>query len=136
MRILYLLLFLGVAFILYLSWQPSYDFKNLWFMPEWLTRWTDKHENGNLRTAVPFFFMGFAGGVIPSSHPRPFYRWAIIWLILVVIVALAEAGQLLIPSRFPSWEDIGWGSLGAFAGMVAGILVYFILRKSNLLNKY
>ncbi len=135
MRILYLLLFLGVVFVLYLSWQPNYDFRHLWFMPAWLTRWTDDHANGNLRTAVPFVFMGFTGGILPTSHPRPIYRWFMIWLILVAVVVIAEAGQLLIPTRFFSFEDIGWGAVGAFAGLCTGVLTRLILEKTRLLNK-
>lgn len=135
MRILYLFLFLGVAFVLYLSWQPHYDFRHLWFMPAWLTRWTDNHANGNIRTAVPFVFMGFAGGILPTSHPRPFYRWFIIWLILVGVVVVAEAGQLLIPTRFFSFEDIGWGAVGAFVGLFFGVIVRLLLNKTHLFNK-
>ncbi|MVM35461.1 hypothetical protein GO755_35900 [Spirosoma sp. HMF4905] len=129
MRLTYLILSIGVALILYLSWQPHYDFKHIWFIPNWVSRWTDVHANGNIRTAVPFVFMGLFAGFLPSSQPRSIFQWLILWLILVGIVTLAEVGQLLIPSRFFSFEDIGWGATGALAGLFTSFVLVSGLRK-------
>ena len=135
MRIIYFILFIGVGFILFLSWRPDYDFKHLWFIPGWLSEWTDNHANGNIRTAVPFLFMGLCSGFLPSLHPRPVYRWLIWWGILVAIVIIAEAGQLLIPTRFFSFEDIGWGATGALVGIVISILITSVLNRISLPGK-
>lgn len=129
MRIYYIPLAIGIALILYLSWQPSYDFRHLWFIPGWLSEWTDKHENGNIRTAVPFLFMGLVSGFLPIRRANPLYRWSIRWLILVGVVTMAEAGQLFIPSRYPSFEDIGWGALGALIGVVGAITFETVLKQ-------
>ena len=129
MRLTYVMLAVGVALILYLSWQPHFAFKHIWFIPKWLSRWTDVHANGNIRTAVPFVFMGLFAGFLPSSTPRSLYQWLVLWLILIGIVTLAEVGQLLIPSRYPSFEDIGWGAVGALVGLVSAFIVVSSVRK-------
>lgn len=129
MRLTYLMLAVGVALILYLSWQPHYDFKHIWFIPKWVSDWTDVHANGNIRTAVPFVFMGLFAGFLPTSSPRSLYQWLSLWLILIGIAALAETGQLLIPSRYFSFEDIGWGSVGALVGLVSAFTLVTTLTK-------
>lgn len=117
MRIVYLLILIGVFLVFYLSWEPHKDLKFVWFIPNWLANWTDSHENEDLRTAVPFVFLGLLTGFLPG-HSRPVYWWALGWVALVGVVIVAEAGQLLIATRYFSWADIGWGALGALAGLM------------------
>lgn len=124
MRLIYLLLSLGVALVLYLSWLPDPHLSLVWFVPGWLARWSDMHEHGDLRTAVPFLFLGLCTGYVVSGHQRLRYRWFMSWLLLVAIVTLAEIGQLLLPDRNFRWADISWGSAGALIGIlfVMGII--------------
>ncbi|WP_460953263.1 VanZ family protein [Spirosoma litoris] len=135
MRLIYIMLIIGTALILYLSWQPNYHFKHIWFIPGWVSRWTDVHAHGNIRTAIPFVFMGLVAGFLPTSTPRSLFNWLVLWLILIGIVTLAEIGQLLIPSRYPSVEDIGWGSVGAFVGLGTAFIVVSGIRKLKSQNK-
>ncbi|WP_461043674.1 VanZ family protein [Spirosoma harenae] len=124
-RLVYVLILLGVGLILYLSWQPHPNLRHTWFIPKWLSDWTDKKSNGNLRTSVPFLMLGLLVSLMPVTGRRPWYWWVRLWVGMVGLVTLSEAVQIFIPTRFPSWEDIGWGSLGAFVGLV---ISYFIVR--------
>lgn len=117
MRLIYVFIVIGIALVFYLSWEPHKDLKFVWFIPNWLSRWTDTKANEDFRTAVPFVALGWMAGLLPSKSFRSIYRWLVIWLILIGVVAIAEVGQLLIPSRHFSWFDIGWGALGAFVGI-------------------
>lgn len=99
-------------------------------MPDWLTRWTDAENNEDLRTAVPFVFLGLFTGFWPSKQPRSLTGWLIAWELLVGVVIIAEAGQLLLPNRSFSWSDVGWGAVGAFVGLI--ISGVFITIRSRL----
>jgi hypothetical protein len=123
MRLIYFLLAVGVGLVFYMSWEPDPHLGTLWFIPKWLAKWTDKRANGNIRTAIPFVFLGLIGGLLPARSSSQFVGWLITWLILIGVVILAEVGQLLLPKRFFSWADIGWGALGAFAGLVVAVVV-------------
>ena len=129
MRLIYMALLLGIIVVFYLSWTSEIYLDHLWFMPRWIGRWTNKKANGDLRTAVPFVFLGLFAGVLPTRNPFSLLRWLLLWGGLVVVVILAEAGQLFVPKRFFSWTDIGWGAVGAFSGLVtAFFIVYFRKR--------
>lgn len=128
MRWIYIALIIGVGLVLYLSWEPDPSMKHIRFIPAWIGRWADAKPNWELRTAVPFVFLGILMSILPSRWP--FYKhWVNSWLMLVGIVILAETGQLFIPERYFQWEDIGWGALGGAIGLCIGAILLFITRK-------
>lgn len=106
---------LGTALVFYLSWLPNPDFKAHWYFPSWLTQWTNKH--GQLRTAVPFILLGFIIEFFLTSRTQVQQR-LLIWLGLLLIVTLAEVGQLFLPNRHFDWMDIFYGGAGAALGMI------------------
>ncbi len=125
MRTAFLGLFLviGVAFVFYLSWLPKPQLGLMWFIPNWLARWTDANENVAIRTSVPFIILGAAIGIWLLKNDHSWNYWLASWLGLVSVVVIAEIGQLFLPKRSFDWWDIAWGSLGALIGMAFVILV-------------
>ncbi|WP_460972118.1 VanZ family protein [Spirosoma migulaei] len=103
---------------MYLSWVPDPELKHIWFIPKWIAGWSDTRAHENQRTGVPFVFLGICAGLLPTRKSRPLDGWALLWLILVGVVILAETGQLLIPERHFSWSDVMWGALGSLVGLV------------------
>lgn len=71
----------------------------------------------NLRTAIPLVFLGVFSGIwlVLKRHKWP--GWIGVWATLVLVVAIAEVGQLVLPRRHFDWGDIVWGALGAGVGM-------------------
>lgn len=126
--ILYMLFILGIMSVLYFSWIESPRFSLNNFVPKWIANWADKHANDNIRTAVPFVFLGILTSSFLILRKR-FSLWLISWLMLVVLVIIAELGQLLLPLRSFDLKDVYWGALGAFIPLV---LTYILL---NLLNR-
>lgn len=122
-RILYGLILLGVALVFYLSWVPNPDLHFVRFVPGWVARWADQEVNEDLRTGVPFVFLGLLAGLLFAQRPDDFFRWFISWLILTGVVVIAEVGQLWLPKRTFSWIDIGWGAAGALVGLIVAALL-------------
>jgi drug/metabolite transporter (DMT)-like permease len=108
----------GVAVVFYFSWIPEPRLSLSEYMPAWLSQWTDNETNMNLRTAIPFVFLGVLVAVWLLRTNQSWYRWIAGWLLLVAVVVVAEAGQLLLPLRHFDWGDIGWGAVGAAAGLL------------------
>ncbi len=124
MRIIAGLCFLAaLGSVFYFSWLPDPDFGHLGFMPGWLAEWTGRH--GNSRTAIPFIIMGFLYELLMKGRNSWKKRFSV-WGILLLMVCAAEAGQLLLPGRYPSLADIIWGGLGTSAGMLGGEFINFI----------
>lgn len=126
----YLLLFisilLGTVLVLYLSWLPDPDFKAHWYFPTWLMQWTNKH--GQLRTAVPFLLLGFLIELFLNSTTR-FHQRVLIWFGLLLIVTLAEVGQLFLPNRHFDCMDIFYGGAGAALGIMVANRIVKLFRK-------
>ncbi|MCX6219068.1 hypothetical protein [Spirosoma sp.] len=116
--IFYSLLAIGLIVVFLFSWlpQPRLELSN--YLPIWVTKWADDDANMNIRTAIPFIFLGGLSAIWLVSTNRTWPMWLAAWLGLVGIVTLAEAGQLLLPLRHFDWGDIGWGAAGAAAGIV------------------
>ena len=126
---------LGIILVFYFSWVPNPRLSLYGNLPDWVTRWTDTVENMNLRTAVPFVFMGLAAGAwlfITGRSPR---EWLAAWLALVSVVTVAEAGQLFLPNRYFDVGDIAWGSIGSLLGMGTSLIVLFAIKRVNDLIK-
>lgn len=131
MRWLYGCITLGVGLILYLSWEPNPALRSVWFIPNWVAKWTDTQAHESSRTGVPFVLLGLFMGISPLLSNKSFMHWLIALLILLVVLVAAEVGQLFIPTRHFEWYDIGWGALGSLLGLLMAALARFILIKLN-----
>lgn len=121
--LLYGLMVTGIGLVFFFSWIPQPRLELTALLPAWLSRWADQDANMNLRTAIPLLFLGLVAGIWLVSTRRSGQSWALTWLGLVGVVALAEAGQLIQPLRHFDWGDIGWGAVGSAAGLLlAGVL--------------
>lgn len=129
MRIPILLIVLGIALVFYLSWIPSPYMKFVWFLPDWIASWADVRQNGDLRTAVPFVFLGFFTGFLLIRLSSPWYWWLFACLGLSLVAVIAEVGQLALPNRYFSWDDIEWGTAGAVIGLTGALIVEYINRQ-------
>jgi hypothetical protein len=108
-----------IFIILYLSWMPEPRISTVWFVPTWLGAWADENVNDNIRTAVPFAFLGIITSLCLLRVKAPSINlWcsAFQWLILLAI--LAETGQLFIPHRSFDLMDIAWAAAGSLAGLI------------------
>lgn len=122
-RLVPFLLLIGTGLIFLLSWLPDPGLGNYKFLPDWLARWTDAQVNDNIRTAVPLLFLGFIVGCWLALKNRPLRWWLGFWLGLAGVVLVAELGQLLLPSRYFDWGDVGWGAVGSLVGMGLAALI-------------
>ena len=118
MRVVFLLVALGIALVFYLSWVPNPDMALVWFVPGWIAHWTDARSNGDIRTAVPFVFLGLITGVWLFRSQKPAVWWFVTLLGLTGIAVIAEVGQLALPHRHFSWADIRWGGIGSLLGLL------------------
>ena len=129
MRLISFFTVLGVALVFYLSWVPDPHMSFVWFLPKWIARWADIKRNEDLRTAVPFVFLGFLVGTWLSRSQRPWVWWVLSMLGLIVVAAVAEAGQLVLPRRHFSWADILWGAAGSGLGLLGALVLMYINRQ-------
>jgi hypothetical protein len=114
--ILFSFLVAGLVSVFYFSWEPQPDFRTLSFVPGWLARWSNTHDT--LRTGIPFIFLGFLSGLWLGDSDKPRIWWLFTWLSFVLIVIIAETGQLFLPTRVFDWRDIVWGTAGSFFGLL------------------
>lgn len=129
MKVINICIVLSVASVFYFSWLPSPRLALSGVLPDWLSRWTDSNIYMNIRTAVPFVLLGLLGGLWVVYTKQPWYFWILVWLGLVFIVMLAEAGQLFLPLRHFDWGDVLWGASGALAGITSTTVTDFALRR-------
>lgn len=129
--LLALILVGGITAIFYFSWLPKPNLERYGILPRWLSHWTDNNDNMNVRTAVPFFILGVLCGGYLIMAKKAWNNWLGVWLLLVVVVSIAEAGQLLLPFRHFDWGDIVWGAAGAFAGLLPLGLLRFVSPKTR-----
>ncbi|MFD1140630.1 VanZ family protein [Larkinella insperata] len=129
MRLIFILTVLGIALVFYLSWVPDPHMRFVWFLPKWIAHWADIKQNEDLRTAVPFVFLGFLVGTWLSRSQHPWSWWVLSILGLTVVAAVAEAGQLLLPRRHFSWADILWGAAGSSLGLFVALVFMLINRQ-------
>jgi hypothetical protein len=115
---IYILIILGIFSVLYFSWIDSPRLSLNRAVPKVVSDWTDRYENGNLRTGVPFFFISALLGVLLIVKNKSLAAWVIAFLSLVILVFLAELGQLLLPLRMFDWGDIAWGIIASFFGLL------------------
>ncbi|MFD2573286.1 hypothetical protein ACFSUS_21775 [Spirosoma soli] len=128
LSVFYSFLLLGVIIVFYFSWIPEPRLGLSKSLPGWISRWTDNDANMNLRTAIPFVFLGLVAASWLLKAKRLWYWWVSAWLGLVTIVVIAEAGQLLLPRRHFDWGDIAWGAAGSAAGMLLLAIPILFIR--------
>jgi glycopeptide antibiotics resistance protein len=118
---------LGTCLVFYFSWLPNPNIGVKPYFPHWLGEWTNK--NGNLRTAIPFVFLGVLLEFGFVDLKEVWKKRLVILLILVIIVFIAELGQLFLPKRHFDIEDILWGLSGSILGLYAGNISKRILGR-------
>lgn len=127
------LILLGVLSVLYFSWISSPRLEYNWLVPNSIAKWTDSYENMNLRTAVPFFFIGIFSGFLLILNNAILKRWIFIWILLCLLVILAELGQFFRPHRIFDKGDIKWGVYGATLSLLPlyGLFALFKNHKND-----
>lgn len=122
---------LGAGLIFYFSWLPSPDIGTQPYFPKFIGNWIDSH--GNLRTAVPFLFMAILGEMFIHTQKKSKGRLRIAFLLAqIVILFIAEIGQLYLPKRHFDWGDIGWGIMGSIAGITIVFGVKQIIKNISI----
>ena len=118
----------GVLIVFYFSWIWSPRFEYNYFVPKWLAGWADQHANDNLRTAVPFCFIGIALSCFLLLKKYTLKIWGITWIAIVFIAFVAELGQLGLPLRSFDWKDVYWGAIGALLPMLFMYMITFLYK--------
>lgn len=121
--IIWLVVCFCIGSVFYYSWLPNPDFTNEHYLPSWLVNWTNIYVN--LRTAVPFFLLGFLLSTQNISKSlnnnsssklicsEGFYKTLGVSILLVFTV---ELGQFFLPNRSPDLWDVMYGIIGAISG--------------------
>lgn len=118
---------LGVFLTFFLSWRTSPHVSELSLIPDWLSVWTDHSSNGQKRTAVPFMGLGLLmGAYIPLIKKSNLKIWVFAWIVLTLIVAIAEVGQYFLPKRVVDVGDIVWGASGGAIGLMVSYLAHML----------
>ncbi len=120
-----------VSSIFILSWLPrpqllSYPIVGLFFGD-----WLDHPDYYSIRTAVPFIPLGFFLFTMLGYSNRMKYRLMHSISLSVVVVLLAELGQLLRPGRYFDWHDIIWGFYGAVFGSLISLVLVLLVAQIN-----
>lgn len=130
----YFLLVVGAGLVLYLSWRSSPAMGYVWFIPPAVAHWADKQENDTIRTAVPLVALGLVVGGQLAWQRRPWRQWLVAWVLLLLLVVLAEAGQYFRAYRSFDLADIAWGAIGAAIGLALVALLpvgYWLLHRGR-----
>ena len=117
-NLIFLLLLTGAGLVIYFSWLPDPDIGNQSYFPAWLGEWTNKY--GNLRTAVPFVFLGALSEFAFVQYPNQWKKRFNILALLFGLVLVAEVGQIFLKDRHFDYKDIMWGIAGSITGLLAG----------------
>ena len=121
------LITLIISLVFYFSWIPNPNIGLKPYFPHWLGAWTNK--NGNLRTAVPFIFLGALLELGFVNIEENWKKRINILILLTVIVFIAELGQLFLPQRHFDIADILWGIFGSMIGLYVGNISKRILSR-------
>jgi len=122
-----LLFILITGSILYFSWVPNSHLASLHWLPWWLTNWTDKEENSNVRTSIPMFLWGFFASYIFRIEKNSFKKIIGFSFLGFALLLLAEGVQRFLPNRIADWGDVFWGCVGLFSGILSFILLKWLL---------
>ena len=125
-KIVLSLLLVVIAVVFYYSWLPDPSLANETYLPKWLLNWSNHYYN--LRTAVPFFVVGFLLEFYSDEKEEIFnQKKNFIQNIgfATIIVCIAEGGQFLIQKRSPDLMDIFYGIIGSLIGSLG----YNLMKK-------
>jgi glycopeptide antibiotics resistance protein len=103
-------------------------------MPIYVRNWCNEYYN--IRTAVPFIFIGFIlefksfnNKYSVTQKLKHFFKNTLYSILLVII---AEIGQFFIIHRSPDIMDVFYGFLGSFLGaFVFYFFIFFIVLVST-----
>ncbi|OXA74389.1 hypothetical protein B0A67_01010 [Flavobacterium aquidurense] len=128
--IIFLLVCTGSIF--YYSWIHNPGLETETYLPLWIRKWSNEYYN--LRTAVPFVVLGYLlevwqrlSNAAGAANQSPFRLKN--FIIIAVVVCLAEGGQFFIATRQPDFMDVFFG----ISGGIFGCFVYHLIQKINLL---
>lgn len=127
-------IFIVILAVFYFSWLSSPRLGLSGTLPVWLVSWADASENENLRTGVPFIFLGFLTAVLLIRNSAPINKWLFFWFSLIMLAVIAELGQLFLPLRSFDLEDIAWAAIGAAVGLICTYGLAKIVLKKDLFN--
>ena len=133
--------FLSVCLVLYFSLRPSPALSEINWLPQWLASWADR--NGNLRTIVPYLGASLLVSLCVSLYEQIFPSISVSVGIrrficlatgassLFILLLLTELAQIGLSRRWASWEDVFWGGLGIFLGILLWLSVEWFYQFYN-----
>lgn len=128
----YIVISIGMLLVLYLSWVSSPAIGKMVFMPSWISSWVDSYRFGAVRTAVPLVALGVLAGMYLNYEKKTVRWWYAVWILLSLLVLLAELGQHFRPMRRFDIRDIFWGSSGAALGLH---IVFFLKEVKSYIKR-
>lgn len=126
--VFYVMFCLGFVSVLYFSWVNSPNLATTGLLPRWLTNWSDDYHNDTRRTAVPFIFLGIIVGFHLLMGKAKTKVWALYYVLMVLLVCLAEFVQIFLPKRVFDIRDIVWA---CFATTLVLLFFYIFSRLTN-----
>lgn len=134
----FLILFFVIAAIFYYSWIPDPSFSKETYLPKWLLNWSNEYYN--LRTCIPFMAVGFLlEDIAQQMSSIEYYNKSLNFIqniaISIIIVCVAEGGQILIQKRNPDLIDVFYGILGSFIGGLGYYLVTILFSFKKVRNE-
>lgn len=101
----------------------SPEMKALVWLPRWVASWADVQPT--FRNFPAFGVISLVAVFFVHCGFRSVNAAGFVFVTLLVsfFSIILEVMQLMIPSRFFEWADIGWSIAGACAGSLAGVLV-------------
>lgn len=104
-----------ISCIFYYSWLPNPSFKTEIYLPNSLIHWTEEH--GIIRTGVPFVLLSINAVILNIKKISPIK----IFLMLFLLLLLAEVGQLFLKYRHFDLMDIFAGTVAIIMGLGIGL---------------
>lgn len=114
--------------VLYLSWVSTPKLGSRFLFPEFISQRIDKLEYSASRTAVPMVFISFFTGIFLILKKIKTKWWFIAFVLMGVLVFLAELGQIFRPYRVFDVDDIKWGIVGSALGLLPMYGLYLIIK--------
>lgn len=133
-----LILFFVIAAIFYYSWIPDPSFSKETYLPIWLLNWSNEYYN--LRTCIPFIAVGFLlEDFAQQMSSIEYYNKSLNFIqniaISIIIVCVAEGGQILIQKRNPDLIDVFYGILGSLIGGLGYYVVTILFGFKRVKNE-
>jgi glycopeptide antibiotics resistance protein len=134
----FLILFFVIALIFYYSWIPDPSFNKETYLPKWILNWSNEYYN--LRTCIPFIAVGFLlEDIAQQMSSIEYYNKSLNFIqniaISIIIVCVAEGGQILIQKRNPDLIDVFYGILGSLIGGIGYNLVTMLFSFKRVRNE-